>query len=196
MKEQEKSLSTKERIQKTAIELFQQYGYDNVTILQICEAVGISKRTFYYHYDSKEQLVDGLTDYLSIQSRQLMDLLTAQRTSTGTLWSLMSSYGANTSSYGPNMIRQIYVNIIQGKVEERFPQSAYLYDTVVRLIENGKASGEIPSPASAQELAFALFHAFRGVTMTWAGENGAFDLEQAFRRVFDAILGIDSAGGQ
>lgn len=196
MKEQEKTLSTKERIQKTAIELFQQYGYDNVTILQICEAVGISKRTFYYHYDSKEQLVDGLTDYLSIQSRQLMDLLTAQRTSAGTLWALMSSYGANTSSYGPNMIRQIYVNIIQGKVEERFPQSAYLYDTVVRLIENGKASGEIPSPASAQELAFALFHAFRGVTMTWAGENGAFDLEQAFRRVFDAVLGIDSAGGQ
>lgn len=41
---------TKELIRDTAIELFKKYGYEKVTIQQICKACQITKRTFYYHF--------------------------------------------------------------------------------------------------------------------------------------------------
>ena len=63
---------TKERIRECAIKLFKENGYDNVTVVQICEAAGITKRTFYYHYESKEQLVNGITDYLGIKAEQFI----------------------------------------------------------------------------------------------------------------------------
>ena len=38
--------STKEKIQEQAIKLFKEYSYDQVTVMQICKAAGVTKRTF------------------------------------------------------------------------------------------------------------------------------------------------------
>lgn len=181
---------TKNRIQECAIELFKQYGYDNVTVVQICEAAGITKRTFYYHYESKEQLVNGITDYLGVKAEHFMDALTSQQTNVGMLWTLMSVYSINSVDYGPSIIRQIYVNAAQGKANEHFPYTMYLYNTVIRTIGNAQKTGEISNMAPPEDVAFALYHCFRSVTMTWAAENGAFDLLQDFRRVFEVVLGV------
>ncbi len=94
------------------------------------------------------------------------------------------------TDYGPNIIRQIYVHMVQGKTEEKFPYTMYLYNMVVNTIENAKRAGEIANPLPAEDIAFALYHSFRSVTITWATEDGAFDLVDAFRRVFDAVLGM------
>ncbi len=48
---------TRSRIFLTAAELFADYGYDKVSIRQICEAVGIRKPTLYYYFKDKETLL-------------------------------------------------------------------------------------------------------------------------------------------
>ena len=48
---------TKSRIFLTAAELFADYGFDKVSIRQICEAVGIRKPTLYYYFKDKETLL-------------------------------------------------------------------------------------------------------------------------------------------
>ncbi|MBS1419943.1 MAG: TetR/AcrR family transcriptional regulator [Firmicutes bacterium] len=183
------STKTQERIRECALTLFQQHGYDNVTVVQICEAAGITKRTFYYHFDSKEQLVNGITDYLGVKAEKLLESLAVQQTNVGTLWALMSVYSINSANYGPGIIRQIYVNMVQGKTDGKFPYSMYLYNTVVNAIANAQRAEEITNQASPEDVAFVLYHAFRSVTITWAAENGAFDLQQEFRRAFEVVLG-------
>lgn len=181
---------TKEQIRECAIKLFKEHGYDNVTVVQICEAAGVTKRTFYYHYESKEQLVNGITDYLGTKAEQLMNSLACQQTNVGILWTLMSVYSINSADYGPNVIRQIYVNMVQGKTNEDFPESMYLYNTVVKTIDNAQRAGEISNTAEPKNIAFTLYHVFRSVTITWAAEDGAFDLVKEFRRTFEVVLGI------
>lgn len=44
-----------------AIEMFVEYGYNNVTVEQICNEAKIGKTTFYYHFKSKE---DSIIDFL------------------------------------------------------------------------------------------------------------------------------------
>lgn len=180
---------TKGRIRECAISLFKEYGFENVTVVQICEAARITKRTFYYHYKSKEELLYGITDYLGVKAESLLDSLAVQQTNIGILWALMSTYSIKSAEYGPNIIRQIYVHMIQGKDDEKFPYTMYLYKTVVKTIENAQRAGEIANTSSPEDIAFTLYHVFRSVTITWAAEDGAFDLVKEFRRVFDAVLG-------
>lgn len=42
--------------------LFSQKGFDDTSVNDILERIGIAKGTFYYYYKSKEELVDALVD--------------------------------------------------------------------------------------------------------------------------------------
>ena len=55
--------STKDRIFTTAAQLFGTYGFERVSIRQICEAVGVGKPTLYYYFRDKESLLEELIDY-------------------------------------------------------------------------------------------------------------------------------------
>lgn len=52
---------TRAKILSTATRLFYKEGIRNVSIDKVVEKVGVTKRTFYYHFRSKDDLV---TDYL------------------------------------------------------------------------------------------------------------------------------------
>ena len=48
---------TKFKIRHIALQMFQKSSYDEVTINDICKSAGVSKHTFYYYFDSKEDLI-------------------------------------------------------------------------------------------------------------------------------------------
>ena len=50
----------------------------------------------------------------------------------------------------------------------------------VQIIEKAKSSGEISNPSSARDMAFTLYDALRGISVTWAAENGNFDIESYY----------------
>src|SRR5438270_3777638 len=52
-----KKLKTKEAIQREALRLFQEQGYDETTVEQIAEAVEISPSTFFNYFPTKENVV-------------------------------------------------------------------------------------------------------------------------------------------
>ncbi|WP_456443810.1 TetR/AcrR family transcriptional regulator [Caldithrix abyssi] len=52
-----KSEDTRNRIFQAAAELFANYGFERVSIRQICEAVGVQKPTLYYYFKDKETLI-------------------------------------------------------------------------------------------------------------------------------------------
>lgn len=55
-----KRLATKRRICDEAATLVEAHGYDNVTVDDICQASGISRRTFFNYMDSKDEAVLGV----------------------------------------------------------------------------------------------------------------------------------------
>ncbi len=87
-----RSLQNIDKLVKTAIAMFQQQGYDDVTIDDICAECGMSKGVFYYRFRSKEDLVayahkNFCDDYIAQQVKydegrplrlQLKDYLMAQ----------------------------------------------------------------------------------------------------------------------
>lgn len=52
----------KAEILDVAARIFNEKGYSNATIQDVINSVGIAKGTFYYHFSSKEALLDALID--------------------------------------------------------------------------------------------------------------------------------------
>jgi AcrR family transcriptional regulator len=51
---------TKGEIHRAALELFSSRGYEKTSLREIAEQVGISKASLYYHYSSKQELLQAI----------------------------------------------------------------------------------------------------------------------------------------
>ena len=49
--------TTTDRLQDVALRLFEEHGYDNVTVEQIASAAGVSHMTFFRHFPTKQSVV-------------------------------------------------------------------------------------------------------------------------------------------
>ena len=56
---------TKERIFDTFIEMINKFGYENVTVREIAKKVGVNPASLYYHYESKEKILEHAYEYYS-----------------------------------------------------------------------------------------------------------------------------------
>jgi AcrR family transcriptional regulator len=58
-----KSIVPREKVYEIAAEVFHQKGYDNTSMNDIAEAVGLTKAGLYHHVTSKERLLFTILDY-------------------------------------------------------------------------------------------------------------------------------------
>ena len=49
--------ATRDALRETALTMFARSGFDNVTIAEVAEAVGVTERTFYRHFPTKEAVL-------------------------------------------------------------------------------------------------------------------------------------------
>ena len=56
-------LNTKERIRQKADELFMKYGIRSVSMDDIANALGMSKKTIYQYFVDKDELVDSVVEF-------------------------------------------------------------------------------------------------------------------------------------
>jgi AcrR family transcriptional regulator len=64
---------TRARILTVALELFAGQGYAGTSIRDIAEAMGVTKAALYYHFASKEEILDAVTEPMSSDFRRLAE---------------------------------------------------------------------------------------------------------------------------
>src|SRR2546429_4986714 len=53
---------TRSRVQKVALELFAEQGYEKTSLREIADRLGVTKAALYYHFKSKEEIVWTIVD--------------------------------------------------------------------------------------------------------------------------------------
>src|SRR5690554_2771740 len=69
------SSSTRERLVDAAFEIFGRNGFHAVGLDRILEEVGVSKQTFYNHFESKDELILAVLDHRHEVQAQWWDQL-------------------------------------------------------------------------------------------------------------------------
>jgi AcrR family transcriptional regulator len=68
---------TRTRIQRVALDLFTERGYDKTSLREIAERLGVTKAALYYHFKSKEEIVES---FLSDRLEEIDELIAWLRT--------------------------------------------------------------------------------------------------------------------
>jgi len=69
---------TRSRVQKVALELFAEHGYEKTSLREIAERLGVTKAALYYHFRSKEDIVHSFTDDHYARIDELIEWAKAQ----------------------------------------------------------------------------------------------------------------------
>jgi AcrR family transcriptional regulator len=58
----ERTGDTRARIQEIALELFTEQGYEQTSLREIAERLGVTKAALYYHFKSKDEIVNSFVE--------------------------------------------------------------------------------------------------------------------------------------
>jgi len=79
-------------VQKVALELFAEQGYEKTSLREIAERLGVTKAALYYHFKSKEDIVHSFTDDYFAELDTLLDWAKDQPRGDATRRELLDRY--------------------------------------------------------------------------------------------------------
>ena len=64
---------TRDRIVVEADQLFYEQGFEHASFAQIAKALGISRGNFYYHFKTKDEILDAVISHRLVRTRSMLD---------------------------------------------------------------------------------------------------------------------------
>lgn len=178
----------KTRILQCALDLIKKDGYNKVTIPLICKAAGITKSVFYYHYSSKDDLLSDFADQLASIAEKSYSKILLQETYLRQIWTIFHLLLEGHITAGPAIVKQVFISYLNVVNHPSFPCSETSWDILVKLLEKAQEDGQIKNDNPPEKIAKAAFELLRGILVTWAIEDGGFDLEETSKILLTTLL--------
>ena len=64
---------TRDRIVEEADQLFYRQGFEHTSFAQIAEALGISRGNFYYHFKTKDEILDAVINHRLTRTHAMLE---------------------------------------------------------------------------------------------------------------------------
>ncbi|MHB8127916.1 MAG: TetR/AcrR family transcriptional regulator [Mobilitalea sp.] len=191
----EKADETKVKIYEAARQLFTDYGFGNVSVDSIVEAAGVSKGTFYVHFDTKDSLIVALmSEYVNkvdLAYQAHIDSFDIKTSVSEILVSLAVNIAdVIINTFGHENMRTVY-QIQLTKAIDTKEISSYnrkIYKMFNDIISRGIERGEFKSEITVDSLAKHLLVALRGLTYEWCIRYPDFDFREVTRTHFEILV--------
>lgn len=176
---------THQRIYETAMRLFQEHGFDQVSVSQIAAESGVSVPTFYAHFPSKEHVVflpvPTVEQFIPVIRQVPADLPVAER----------------IRKMAPYWLAQIPDGELPGVLARwrmvattpslRIRAAEFERSTAESVIDALSATDERPLTGADRVVARAYLAAFTSAFLTWADTNGERELADIVAEAFQAL---------
>ena len=172
---------TRQKLFETSLELFNKHGYDNVTIDDICEKIGVSKGAFYTHFKSKDQVIVEDFLYLNSNYDDAVKDFKNMKSAFEKLYAFQQYAMGRLEAVGWKAVRLVY-HVESGSDKNKSfltSKSFSLYKIILALIQDGQTSGEIRNDQAAGAITDTLVQLYRGVIFDWCLNNGSYSLVEA-----------------
>lgn len=185
-----KTENSSKLIAECAFNLFRKQGFTATTVADICNAAGITKTTFYYHYKSKQELLQtGLLRPVLADSITLQHIFAAE-SCWKQLWLLTDNAIKNYLSVGPEIVREILqMNLIKNIGTFDIPGEEF-FQITEPLVLRAQASGEIRNHSKPASLIFQCWKIQTGCILLWCIKGSDFDLRREFLRALEVAYDV------
>ena len=190
---QQKDYATKWSIYNCASKLFQEKGFDQVTIEEIAEAAGVSTGLFYYYFSSKQEILAIYHEQLD----ELFDDYYNQKIKPNAEASVISQIEEMTLyvceqcvALGANYVQVVYSYMLGNHdfgalvVDSSRPY----FKIMVELFQAGKVKGEISYDYSTINLVRDITILIRGMIVDWCISGGEENISERGRNLLNIFL--------
>lgn len=183
------ALEMRNRIQNTALDLFDKEGFENVSVEQIAQAAGCSVGNIYHYFKGKDELAIQVTShvdaaYLELEKSYDQSDMTAME-------KLLDFVGRSLAiSSQEDVLYKSFIHSLKHPEQGvlKIKKDRVYFRLLQDLIEGCRAEGSIPSGWTSDELLEELVTLHRGMLFQWRIEEGAFDIAQAGRKMAQRLL--------
>ncbi len=179
-----KKQKTRGAIQREAMRLFTEQGYDATTIEQIADAAEVSQSTFFRYFPTKEDVVllddyDPLIDKLILERPADEPAIAAVRA--GLIGAIQASFAEDEALIRDRLRFMLSVPAIRAKM---FEESAATHETFCQTL--GARTGRDPGSFEIQVAAAAILGALTAALTQWTREPGT-QLADLAARALDLV---------
>lgn len=182
---QAQAIKTRNKILKTAVDMMQKKGFDNITIKGISKNAGVSVGSFYYYFNSKEDILLDIfhkADDYFIENNDKFKLDTAA----DSIIEFFSHYAKYINGSGIDFAKKLYNTDNKSFLKH----DRAMFQIFFTIIKNGQDSGEIIQTMATEEICNYLFIAARGVVFEWCLHDGKYNLDSAMIDYFNRLITI------
>ena len=189
---QRKALDTRKRVLESAIALFQEKGFDAVSVDEITQAAGTSKGSFYTYFATKSDIVKEEFRLIDdFYESKLPEIRRFKTTKSKLIAFTRYQLEYLDSKMGYRTLAILYMNQLSVTNDEKFLTS--LERPLIRILRDiiaeGQDRSEIPPKRDPEELALWASRCMRGFFLDWAISRGAIDIRVAGMEFFkDFVL--------
>ena len=184
------ALEMRAKIQSTALSLFNQEGFENVSVEEIAQAAGCSVGNIYHYFKSKDELAIQVTQMVDQAYTELEEAYLADKTASGRD-KLLDFVGKSLEISARDEV--LYKAFIHGL---RYPEQGVLqksdkrvyYRLLRELVDQCQQEGSIHPSRDPDEVVDDLVVLHRGTLFEWRIYREGFDVARQGRRMADALL--------
>lgn len=183
-------MNKREEIQKVAIRLFLKKGYSNVTIMDICNELNITKPTFYKYVEAKEDLIIDLYDLIVKKITSNVLKVIDVDSSIERLVLIFNELMNETIAYNSDLYSQMLIaNLNENR--HSFDMRDEMTSICVLLVKKAQENHEIHNMQPPKILYKTLAYCFTGYETMWCIRNGLTNLKEDFYNSMRVILNVD-----
>lgn len=155
---------TKQAIVRSFLELLDEEPFDRITVTQIAQRCGISRNTFYYHYQDIFSLVD---DMFTLETRRVLD-----RHGSFDDWGEALDVATTFARTNRRAIYHLYNSSNRERLEHYL--NDVFYGIIRRFVDTISTDLDVRE-RDAEDLTRFYAAAFEGVTLAWIRDGMADD---------------------
>ena len=183
-------ISTKDKIIEAAWKLFHEKGYEETTIEDIIAAANISKGSFYYNFNRKDELLDTLATIFDHEYEKLKKDMPSEQNSFEKLLHMnfyMHEFIEN--QVDSSILASLYSTQLYAKGNTNLmDQNRVYYKLLAEIIEEGQKRDEITKCKSVREISKYYSLCERALVSDWCLEKGSYSLLEYSKEYFPYMI--------
>jgi AcrR family transcriptional regulator len=184
---QRQRAETRQRIQRQAIRLFAEQGYDATTVNEVAAAAGVAAMTVYRNFPTKEDLV-LYDDFDQVAAATITELPTTGSLADRIARTMLATFELAIAHDRDFLLTRLRLMISTPALQARHLDSQYrLQEAFVTAIRAGSTDAALEFQARAA--ASACLGVAHIALLRWASEDGETSLPDLFRDAFTATFG-------